>query len=176
MGKSFRVPFAITAVSILALFALVAPARAANCRACGLAAQDRCAANCFGLEDKGERVACLITCDNAAATCSCDEEVTLRSEDVVAKSPWLLAMTAACHSTTTCGSAYPSCASWSGYSDCNDPYCASGPHCAEGCEPGLPCLGPAMRQWQERFRVCFNAAGQPCTEYQRTIIVLNCGC
>ena len=33
-----------------------------------------------------------------------------------------------------------------------------------------------MKQRRERFRVCFNAIGQSCTEWQRTMITLGCGC
>jgi hypothetical protein len=150
------------------------PSDAATCGACAVS-HDQCTANCAGFVDHGERVACLIACDNAAATCSCDERVTLRSEDLLPKAR-PEADAPACHSTTPCGSGYPSCASWSGYSDCGDPYCGIYLHCGDECEPGFPCPGPALRQWRERFRVCFNAQGQSCTEYQRTSTILSCGC
>ena len=150
------------------------PAAAKDCGACALG-REQCATNCLGLVDRGERVACLMACDNAAATCSCDEPVTLRSEDLLPKAR-PEADAPACHSTTPCGSGYPSCAGWSGYSDCGDPFCGIYRYCGEDCEPGIPCPGPALRQSQERFRVCFNAQGQSCTEYQRSVYVLGCGC
>ena len=185
MNETTHIPLVITAFLILVLFAAVAPAQAASCGPCDVA-QERCSANCFGLEEKAESVTCLIACDNAAATCSCAEEVTLRSEDVVANN-WLrvaepsrlIAESSACHSTTPCGSAYPSCASWSGYFDCGDPYCGINRWCGdvETCpDPEFGCWGPALRQWRERFRVCFNAIGWWCTEYQRTSHTLGCGC
>jgi hypothetical protein len=156
-------------------FAAVVPAQAARCGACALA-QESCSAKCFGREDKAGVVACLTGCDNAAATCSCDAEVTLSSEDLVAKMPWLSDKAAACHSTTPCGSAYPSCASWSGYSDCDDPFCGVYRWCGDCPDPEFGCFGPALRQRRERFRVCFNELGQSCTEYQRTSVVLGCDC
>ena len=177
MKELSRIPFLLSGLAVLVLLVSgSASAGKANCGACSEAAQERCAANCFGLDDKADRVDCLISCDNAAATCSCDEDITLRSEDLVARLPWLVdSLTAACHSTTPCGTAYPSCASWSDFVDCDDAFCGSGMHCGDEC-PAPPCWGPAMRQRQERYRVCFNAQGQSCTEYQRTTITLGCGC
>lgn len=152
----------------------VMPDQAASCRACGVALE-RCSANCSGLEGKEEIVACQIGCDNAAATCSCDEKVTLRSEDLVEDSFWVGTATT-CQSTTPCGPDYPSCASWSTYSNCDAPFCGIQKGCAEECETEFGCFGPATRQLRQRFRVCFNALGQSCTEYQRTNISLGCGC
>lgn len=178
MSMSTRVSFVIAVLSILVLSAAAVEAQAARCRPCDLA-QERCSVNCFGREDKLERSACLIGCDNAAALCSCDEPVTLRSEDVVAASLWPdpVGFAGACHSTTPCGSEYGSCASWSSYSNCGDPFCGVALGCGEcnewgQCEAG----GPATKQNRERYRVCFNAQGQQCTEYQRTSINLGCGC
>lgn len=156
----------------------VLPAQA-TCDPC-LAAAKRCSAKCAGL-GKSEAIACLGRCDNATATCSCDDVVTLRSEDLVSfEWPSSSTKAAACHSTTPCGTAYPSCASWSSYSDCGDPICGVANHCGEdcpSCEFGpCPCFGPATRQFRERFRVCFNSAEQSCTEWQRTNILLGCGC
>jgi hypothetical protein len=88
---------------------------------------------------------------------------------------WLSTAAAACHSTTPCGTAYPSCGSWSGYANCDDPLCSAAANCGNPCTGPL-CFGPAVRQFQERFRVCFNASGQSCTEYQQTFPVLHCGC
>ena len=174
-----RIPFVLSVLAVLILFAPgSASAGKGSCSACGKEARDRCTANCFGLTNKAERSGCLISCENSAATCSCDDEnVTLRSEDVVARMPWLVdSLTAACHSTTTCGTAYPSCASWSGYTNCDDPFCGVANGCGEECPEIGPCFGPAMRQRKERYRVCFNAQGQSCTEYQLTLTSLGCDC
>jgi hypothetical protein len=183
MRRTACLPLLVATLSILALSA--APASAARCGPCEVV-QERCSANCFGL-DRAEIGGCLMACDNEAATCSCDEAVTLSSEDFVARfgfpeatklsSPFVTELAAACHSTTPCGTAFPSCASWSGYSDCDDAFCGSVRGCGE-CEEEFPrfCPGPGMKQWRERFRVCFNALGQSCTEYQRTLISLGCGC
>jgi hypothetical protein len=146
----------------------------ATCRACGLV-QKSCYGNCFGLEDKSGMRECLTGCDNAALTCSCDEAVTLRSEDLV-PFDWPSLTKAACHPITSCQPDYPSCASWSGYSDCDAPFCGFGPQCGDDCPEFGPCPGEAMKQRRERFRVCFNALGQSCTEWQRTMINLGCGC
>lgn len=177
MRKLTHVPF-VAVLSILVLSAAEVPAQTASCGPCEVA-QERCSASCVGREDMAEVQACLIACDNAVAICSCDEAVTLRSEDVVVKSPWrsTTALLAACHSTTACGSAYPSCGSWSGYSNCDAAFCGIGPACGDCSDPMSACQpGPAMRQRRERFRVCFNSLGQSCTEYQRATITLSCGC
>lgn len=182
MSVSTRVSFILAALLVLVLSAPAVQAQPAKCRPCETV-YERCSANCFGGE-KGEIGSCLRGCDNQAATCSCDEAVTLSSEEFVAKfgssagSPGPVTdFAAACHSTTTCGTAYPSCASWSGYSDCDDPFCSSVRGCGENCDEFDPlCLGPGMKQRRERFRVCFNALGQSCTEYQRTQVNLGCEC
>lgn len=185
MRVSTRISFVLAALVVFVLSAAEVQARAVRCGPCDTA-QQRCSVNCFGLADS-EIGSCLVGCDNAAAICSCDEAVTLRSEDVVAKfaeaaksakSPWPdpTASAAACHSTTPCGSGYSSCASWSTFIDCGDPYCGFAIGCGEcsggQCEPG----GPGTKQNLERYRVCFNSQGQQCTEYQRSSITLYCGC
>lgn len=157
----------------------VGAAQAAGCDTCDVALE-QCAAGCTGLAAKAERVQCLLGCDNAAARCSCDTPVTLRSEDVVALRGLdiLLAKptpdAVACHSTTACDSSYGSCASWSGYVDCGDAFCGVGRFCGECIVE--PCPGPALKQYQERYRLCFSAQGQSCTEYQRILTTLDCGC
>lgn len=179
MKVSVRLSFVATAMFLLAFSAATAEAQVAGCRACAIA-QERCAVNCFGREDKRAMTSCLIGCDNAAALCSCDEPDILSSEEYVARfAPELITdlKAAACHSTTPCGSAYGSCAAWSSYSDCGDPFCGIAFGCGEcnewgQCEAG----GPAEKQYRERFRVCFNAQGQSCTEYQRTSSTGSCGC
>ena len=85
---------------------------------------------------------------------------------------------AACHGTVSCQPNYPSCASWSGYSDCGDAWCGQQRPCGE-CEyieGHLFCSpGPAWKQPRERFRVCFDQFGNSCTEWQQTLIS-SCGC
>lgn len=179
MNVSTRMSFVITTgLLLLVLSAGAAEAQAGRCRPCEIA-QERCSVNCLGRE--GNAVgACLNRCDNAAAQCTCDEPATLSSEDYVERFGGVKVVTAfsgACHSTTPCGSEYSSCASWSSYSNCGDPFCGVALGCGEcdewgHCEAG----GPAMKQFRERFRVCFNQQGQPCTEYQRTAVTQGCGC
>jgi hypothetical protein len=86
---------------------------------------------------------------------------------------------AACHGNVSCQPNYPSCASWSGYSDCGDPFCGLALGCGEEicdewgfCRPGR---GPAWRQPRERFRVCFDQFGNSCTEWQQSVSI-SCGC
>jgi hypothetical protein len=171
----------ITALLLLVLSAAAVQAQAAKCRPCEMA-QERCSVNCLGREGKALG-ACLIGCDNAAALCSCDEPATLNSEDFVAKfgtRDGLGAVTdfsAACHSTTPCGSTYGACANWSSFSYCDDPFCGVAAGCGE-CDEWGQCeyYGPAIRQFMERYRVCFNPQGQSCTEYQRSATTGGCGC
>lgn len=162
-----------TSASREAAFAAVLPAQA-SCRPCAVA-HANCFANCFGLPEKEGMRACLTACDNAVATCTCDEAVTLRSEELV-EWEWPSLSKAACHSTTPCGSAYASCAGWSSYADCGDLFCGTGMGCGSNCNPFKPCFGPALQQWRERFRVCFNEFGQSCTEWQRVVLTYECGC
>lgn len=149
------------------------------------AVHDQCLVNCFGREDQSQMLGCLIGCDNAAAERVGDEEVTLSSEDYVAQ--WGnggVTAASACHSTAPCPAEYDSCASWSSYSNCGDPYCGIYRYCCAdlgptGPQPNIPnceLFGDALRQYRERYRVCFNASGQSCTEYQRTSVVAGCGC
>jgi hypothetical protein len=179
MSASSRLSFVFTSLMLLVLSAAAVQAQAAKCRPCQIA-QKSCFVSCLGLHDDHKLRSCVIGCDNAAALCSCDEPPTLSSEDYVARSGLQVESvlkTAACHSTTACGPEYGSCAAWSSYSDCGDPFCGVALGCGEcdewgRCEAG----GPAMRQARERYRVCFNAQSQPCTEYQRAWITLSCGC
>ena len=184
--RAFRCPsvaLVIFALLLLALPALAAaddgprvspPARTAfaavaqaNCGIC-TAVYQRCAATCFGRDDKSGMGACLTGCDNIAATCSCDEVGALRSEDLVAFE-WPSAAKAACHGTVSCQPNYPSCASWSGYAACDTPYCGTGIHCGECTCDEFRCWcgpGPALKEKEERFRVCFDQYGNSCTEWQ----------
>lgn len=74
----------------------------------------------------------------------------------------------ACHSTTHCAPEFAACASWSTYSDCEDPFCNFAPYCSVE--------GVGIKQRRERFRVCFNESAQPCTEWQLTAFAVSCGC
>jgi hypothetical protein len=145
--------------------------RAAACDACALA-QKSCSAACFSLRDKGVLGACVTACDNAAAACTCDQAVGLRSEELV-NFEWPSLAKAACHGTVSCQPNYPSCAGWSGYSDCGDPWCGMGPKCGgQVCDEWGFCWwepGPAWKQWRERFRVCFDQFSNSCTEWQQTL-------
>jgi hypothetical protein len=178
MNGPARVFFAAAALSILSLSE--PPAQAARCGPCDLV-QQRCSANCFGL-DREQIGGCLIACDNEAATCSCDEAVTLSSEAFLAKSgsgsgPRVItAFADACHSTVPCGTEYGSCAGWSSYVDCDEPRCAFHVQGCGPCGPEDPCFGPGLRQNLERYRVCFNEQQQGCTEYQRTSWIVGCDC
>lgn len=86
-----------------------------------------------------------------------------------------LAKADACHSTTPCGAEYGSCASWSGYTDCDEPLCGIYRWCGD-CGDPFGCWDLATRQRRERFRVCFNSLGQSCTEWQNTLVLVACGC
>lgn len=138
--------------------------------------QEQCTVDCLGRGEQGEMVACLMACDNRAARCAGDERPTLSSE-------WYTELfgnglsfkSGACHDTTPCPSQYASCGSWSGYTNCDAPYCGVYRFCGSGCGEPL-CFGEATRQNQERYRVCFNSSGQSCTEWQRTSQVVTCGC
>ena len=155
-------------------FEAVAPDQAQGCRPCAFAHQ-RCSATCFSLAEKGGVGECLMACDNAAATCTCDQAVSLQSEDLVSWDWPDTAKAAACHGTVSCQPNYPSCAGWSGYSDCGDPQCGIYRWCGN-CGDPFGCWDPATRQPRERFRVCFNQSGQSCTEWQGTLVLVACGC
>lgn len=157
-------------------FEAVAPAQAKNCQLCASIHQ-KCSATCFSRIEEGGTGDCLTSCDNAAATCTCDEVASLRSEDLVA---WGLAVTtkAACNGTVSCQPNFPSCASWSSYSNCGDPYCGIGAKCGECTCDEFRCFcgpGPAWKQSRERFRVCFDQYSNSCTEWQTTV-TSSCGC
>lgn len=159
-----------------AAFRAVAPPQARGCQSCALAHQ-KCSATCFADVDKGQMSACLTACNNAAAICTCDGAVTLRSEDLVQRG--LVSITkAACHGWVSCQPDYPSCAGWSSYSACGDPYCEDQHGCGDcNCDFGI-CVcewAPARFVPNERFRVCFNQFGNSCTEWQG-LVIYTCGC
>lgn len=151
----------------------VAPAGSAGCGVC-VAAYQKCSNTCFSRGDKSGMGKCLTACDNAAATCTCDNVANLRSEDLVGFD-WPSQSKAACHGNVSCQPNYPSCASWSSYSNCEDPFCGVGAHCGE-CTCDIKCIcgpGPALKQKEERFRVCFDQFGNSCTEWQ-TLTLSSC--
>jgi hypothetical protein len=165
-----------------AAFEAVAPLQAKGCQRCALA-HKKCSSTCFKLAETNElgmMGSCLTACDNAVAACTCDQSVNLRSEDLVSfEWPDTTTKAAACHGTVSCQPNFPSCASWSTYSDCGDPYCGWGPKCGEcTCDEFGRCFcgpGPAWRYSRERFRVCFDSLGNSCTEWQ-TANYYSCGC
>jgi hypothetical protein len=159
-----------------ARFEAVAPPQAAGCSDCAFAYQT-CSSTCFSLGEIGVMGKCLTGCDNAAAMCTCDQSVNLRSEDLV-NFEWPNQFKATCHGNVSCQPNYPSCAGWSSYSDCGTPFCGNGPHCGEceWIEGKLFCPpGPAWKQYRERFRVCFDQYGNSCTEWQQNLLI-TCGC
>lgn len=155
---------------------ILAPAgQAEMSQACAMTLE-QCNVDCLGRKDRGARVSCFMGCDNAAALCARDAQPTLSSEWYVEQLGNVIGLKAgACHATTPCPSEYGSCGSWSGYSDCGDPWCGVYGHCGSGCGEPL-CFEEATRQYKERFRVCFNQQAQACTEYQRILTVVGCGC
>ncbi|HEX5720522.1 MAG TPA: hypothetical protein VF179_30485 [Thermoanaerobaculia bacterium] len=116
--------------------------------------------------------------ENRAATSSCDKAATLSSEELVARFgfPDVTEFSEACHSTTPCGPAYGSCANWSYYEPCGDTYCNNWVLGCGECGPFDPCVGPALFQPIERFRVCLNEQAEECTEYEYNFYQLGCGC
>lgn len=155
---------------------VLAPAAQAEMSEVCAMTQQQCSVDCLGRTDRGAMVSCLMACDNAAAHCARDEEPTLSSEWLAEELGNLIGTKAgACHSTTPCPSEYGSCGSWSGYSDCGDPWCGVYGHCGSGCGEPL-CFDDATRQFRERYRVCLNQQAQACTEYQRISTVVGCGC
>lgn len=180
MSVSTRLSFVVTALLLLTLSAAEAQAQAGRCRPCE-AAQERCSVNCLGRDDKDQIGACLIRCENAAALCSCDEPATLSAEEYVERfNPGLVVAAVigeGCNSTTPCGTEYGACTNWSAYAACGDPFCGPSTAC-KTCDEWGQCTaaGPAMKQFRERYRVCFNSLGQSCTEWQRTSTTGTCGC
>lgn len=185
MNGFTRLSFVPAALLLLMLCAAAVEAQEAKgvqgqritCRPCQ-AAQDRCMVGCLGRDDNQVR-SCLLGCDNAAALCSCDEPVTLSSEEYVAANQGLKLVTAfseACHSTTPCGPEYGSCAGWSSVYDCGDQYCGYAVGCGLCNEWQCEYGGPALRQDVERYRVCFDQFANACTEYQRSSSNYGCGC
>lgn len=158
-------------------FRAAASSQAKSCPSCALVHQ-KCFGTCFADVEKEQIGSCLTACNNAAALCTCDEEVTLRSEDLVELG--LVSINKnACHGYVSCQPNYPSCAGWSDYSTCGEPYCQDQFGCGEcNCDEFGICYcgrGPARFVPYERFRVCFDQFGNSCTEwYPRTIY--NCGC
>ncbi len=84
--------------------------------------------------------------------------------------------------TNSCVNAgYGSCAAWSAYADCGDLSACNDLGC-----PRRVCYGTtrdscttvydgSASQGTNRYRVCFNAAGESCTEYEKSSRLI-CGC
>lgn len=151
-----------------AAFEAVAPPQAKSCQLCAFAHR-HCSAACFSLAEKGGMGKCLTQCDNAAATCTCDQTVTLRSEDLVSHE-WLSQNKAACNEPVSCQPDYASCAGWSPYSVCGDSFCRNRIGCSQECDGPYcwPTSGPILIESWERYRVCFDQFGNSCTEWQST--------
>jgi hypothetical protein len=80
----------------------------------------------------------------------------------------------ACHASSTC-TGYGSCSGWSAQTLCNT-QCGPGVcFCKPWLDPGCQEDEPRGRDYYESYRVCFNAAGQSCTEWKQNI-TLFCGC
>ncbi|RKG48676.1 hypothetical protein D7X30_40490 [Corallococcus sp. AB011P] len=93
----------------------------------------------------------------------------------------LQALAAACQPTNTnsCVNAgYGACGNWSAYAACGELSSCNFAGCrTRVCDNG-PCyfeyLG-SETQGNNRYRVCFNAVGQSCTEFEQTTTTV-CGC
>lgn len=166
--------------ALVAALAMAAPAQAASCRGCE-AFGASCTVDCLGLEAEVDRLACSSACNQAAATCSCDQP-TLTAEDAVflgLVDPGQGSLGGACHSTTPCPPEYGACSAWSVPEECGDPTCGTYKFCGDPpfCEEPNLCFGPATYTQKEKFRVCFNAAQQSCTEWAQVLpAVPTCGC
>lgn len=85
---------------------------------------------------------------------------------------------AGCQAASTCPAEYGSCSSWSASTLCDQTcggigFCICRPVWSEECQ-GVP-AEPKGRDSYNSFRVCFNASGQSCTEWQQTSYTY-CGC
>jgi hypothetical protein len=169
----------ILGLAFLALGSAPAQAQAAELDGACLVALDACSASCNDLGDEVSSASCLSRCNTAVTPCLGDEEPTLSSEAYL--TAWgenpLSTKAAACHDLTPCPPEYGSCGSWSAFEDCGDPHCGPSTLC-KICDEWGQCTaaGPATKQSVERYRVCFNAQMQGCTEYQRASQTLYCGC
>lgn len=169
----------ITGFALLTLGSAPASAQATVLEEACLVGLDTCSLNCNEIGDPASAATCRTRCEKAATTCFGDEQPTLSSEQYLAY--WgdnvLATKASACHDTTPCPSEYGSCGSWSTFSDCGDPFCGISTAC-KICDEWGQCTagGPALTQYRERYRVCFNAQMEGCTEYQRVTQSLGCGC
>ncbi len=171
-------------LAVLLALAAAAPAAAATCPACAMFGET-CTIGCLDLDGDAPALDCLSACETAVATCSCDESgpVTLSSEDAVRMGLAVVPsqLGGACHGTFDCSPEYSSCTNWSSYVQCGDPVCVTYKWCPDPpfCEAPDACFGPASQFSEERFRVCFNSAQQPCTEYHTRLDyppLDSCGC
>jgi hypothetical protein len=92
--------------------------------------------------------------------------LALRSEDLVDLAAMEAALNAACPVEATCPG-FDSCAAWSATTSCGTRVC--GGECTADCigpEQDFCFFGIERSTSRTRFRVCFNAQGQSCTELQ----------
>jgi hypothetical protein len=140
------------------------------------AAFGSCVAACESLPVGKELAECYAACEAKDAEAACDGPIAVKSESLVDAEAIRNAAAAACHAPTTCPEP-KSCAGWSAWYNCGDPFCGVVRWCGEDCEPDPRfCFGPGLRQPRERFRVCFSNTGTQCIEYQRSAIIVGCGC
>ncbi|GMU05621.1 hypothetical protein [Corallococcus caeni] len=112
--------------------------------------------------------------DSAEAPRYTPEQVqALMAETPKPDEAMLQAFAAACEPTTTnnCVNAgYGACGNWSAFADCGDLSECN----FTGCRIRYDVYGSQI-QGKNRYRVCFNAAGQSCTEFEQTTSIV-CGC
>ena len=97
------------------------------------------------------------------------ELLPMRSEDLVDIAAMDATLNAACPTAFTCDASFGSCASWSSTTSCGFRQCGSQCFRCTAIKPGLePICTSGIRRttFSSRFRVCFNALGQSCTEFQ----------
>jgi hypothetical protein len=89
----------------------------------------------------------------------------LRSEDLVDMAEMQVQLAAACPAPKTCAG-FGSCAAWSTTTSCGSAAC--GQQCFRCVRPSDPIChsGITRSTFTSRFRVCFNAQQQSCTEFQ----------
>lgn len=92
-------------------------------------------------------------------------QLPLRSEDLVDMNAMGAELAAACPAPSTCAG-FGSCAAWSATTSCGTRVC--GTECFRCINPKDPiCFSGINRStFTSRFRVCFNAQQQACTEFQ----------
>ncbi|HEX6198850.1 MAG TPA: hypothetical protein VF150_01195, partial [Thermoanaerobaculia bacterium] len=143
MRRSSLLLTLMAALPCLLLMGAAAHAQPEELDGACIVALDVCSSSCNDLDDRAQTVGCLSRCDKAASVCLGDEEPTLSSVEYLAH--WsdglVFEAAGACHSTTPCPPEYGSCASWSTFQDCGDPFCGISTLCKECDEWGLCTAG-----------------------------------